>query len=202
MLKSNFIIQFSFKYNGKLVGASKTFFSSRKFDFLLGKIGNFFNEFEDEDAVKIKITLVDKINSTSKTIYRYIKINDDVRKYIQGIKDDIMGIKNIADVVLKYRVTIRNCCSVDSDFKGFQINCNDELEEVVKMLKLLFDEIIKINLDNDIIFVDSVNRSSTHRIIVHNESRSKGFSIKFPNYSSGEVRDLLIQRIKVGKNEK
>lgn len=191
--KSNFIVQFAMKKEGRVYQASKSFHSQMTKDILLKKIQRIIPS-SSAPETKLRIILIDKKNQESQSV--------------SVIVDPDACIENIKDLVIseggffnpdgsQYRILLRNCHSHLSDCRSFCVYSNDSLDSVTIRMKSLIEEVISENNDEDIVF--SPLRGSTHRVIITDKDGcGKHFSIKFPNFSSQELRDLLIEKIQGG----
>ena len=98
----------------------------------------------------------------------------------------------------RFRIIIDNCRSDETDKKSFSISCVDDLDEVFSGFQVLFSKIIKEVMDGMIVFED-IKAISTHRVLIQEcceKPKSRGFSIEFANYSSTEIIELLIKKIR------
>ena len=133
---------------------------------------------------RTKITLIDINKSTSKSF----QINTKIK----------CAIKNNEDLftkeVKKYKIIVDETTA--NSKKSFKIECDDEHIVVREKIKNLFEKLIVDENKNNIIFSNEKKRNYSHRVIVsNNENKSLCFSINLPNFSSGEVCEMMINKI-------
>lgn len=178
----------------KNTSASKTFTTNID---LISNIEKLQNNLTDKKGDLITIKLVELKTKKSKTI---------------NIHSQITEIKKVIDNNYpqgqRYRVVINNLLTNKIDKKGFMFLYDGTVEQCSTKMQLLINNIIQDQYDKDIVFVDDKKTTNTHRVFIHkcgdtecyNNIISKSFSIKIMNYSSGEIIELIKERIQNGKN--
>lgn len=197
--KANYILHLSLKEDNIKISGSKSFYSEKEIEHILSMLDNTFNK-KSEDSCKVKFTLIDKETGKSNIKYIFVPKIKNGRELIEFIKETSMKQKDFIEVTQnKFRIIIDNCVSIKSDSKSFSIISKDSIIQVYDGLKELFDKIINEEEDTSIIFDDKTD-VSTHRVLIKKDGeKSRSFSIIFPNYSSSEVVDLLIKKIRGSK---
>lgn len=193
VLKSNFKVQILDKSTEKHT-LSKSFYSKKSFDFILNKIISY-DECGDKD---ITVVLTDL--NESKSITKHLMIKGDVDSLFKVF----MGESFTKDLLEnKYRVVVMSSYSI-TNHKSFTINCVDEMVKVRDKLKIVIDILVEEQKDDCVVFVDD-GKTSSHRLMVQRCGNTECyadsklfFSFKLPNFSSSEIVDLIIKKIKNG----
>ena len=197
VMKSNYVLQLSVKTNEETIGSSKTFYSNAKLERLLDRVSKSIST-DNDNSIRLKLVLTDKETKISKTQYIQVENSGDIRDLLNHIKADVMKNRICVEPKLnRFRIIIENSSSIQNDKKSVSINCNDDMKQVISGLKFLFGEIIKEQLDTMVVFADDQKSNATHRILVQKcDEKSKAFSIVLNNYSSSEVAELLVDKIR------
>lgn len=198
--KSNFRVLYSYvDDNGNKIQGSKKFYSSNELDMLFSEL----SKLEDKEGNKTKIVIRDLNNIKSKG--KYFKIPNCV--LTDSFKETIMGLKGFVDTrVNRYRVIIDDLSSKQTDKKSLTIQCPESLDDVTEKLERLVKRIAKEQTDDFIIFMDEDNKKLSHSFYIHKSGceqdykcfKGKSFSIRMPNFSSSEIRDLIMNEINGG----
>lgn len=200
-MKHNFRMFFSYKNSlGDRIQGSKNFYSNKDVEFLFKSLHKKFgSEGKGNNKVRFGIRdLIEASNNRSDTFY----VSNDVLD--GGIKSKFFEIKHVCNLKdMCYRVVVDNCDSNVFDRKSMTIQCTDSLDVVFNKIKKLLHDIIEDQKDDFVVFTTR-QHNSTHRIMVHKSGHyddytnlnSKWFSIKFPNFSSSEVIELMVNKIK------
>lgn len=217
-LESNFRIQVSTVVDDKPISKAIDFYSNKKFKDL-------HNYIYKKIILKNKRGLINGLSSTRRYVVRLINKNGMQSKsktsYVDNTFNPMDIINSIHLSFLKdnncikikenrFRIIINNCNSICSDKKSFTLVCIDEHSFVVDKIKKLLDKIIEKEEKNKVIFNEPTSKFS-HRIYCGKLENTKldnkiiikhiwkCFSITLHDYSSSEVIDLMIERIKEQK---
>jgi len=194
-----FIIQIYFK---KAIG-SKTFLSKENFQQNINRMKNCVKE--DDNGKEVKLKLIDTDTKHTKNIN--IKVSKSMT--IEKIKEQLVTCDNSSKTYKlmeeegKYRIVIDNIQTRMKDKRAFTMIFNGPIESCVIVTQNLLQRIIKEQEDKDIVFTNDDKKAHTHYVTIHKcGSReiykklvSKTFSIKFTNYSSGEIINLIRKKI-------
>lgn len=178
---------------------SKSLNISINFKKILQKI----KELGDEKGEhKITINVYDIKNKHSKSIHITIRKPNSKQELEDSMKEIInhlIGTKGVQDPKSnRFRFIIENNQSVKTDKKSWVFNSKKEPEKIMDELKEKIKE-IKKNIEHNIVFMNDKELSYTHRISLYKcgsteaykEPKLSSFTIKFPNYSSSEIREIL-----------
>jgi len=165
-----------------------------------------------------KIFLSSNIQNSTLFKSKSLNISINFKKILQKIKElgdekgehkitiNVYDIKNKHSKSIhitirkpnRFRFIIENNQSVKTDKKSWVFNSKKEPEKIMDELKEKIKE-IKKNIEHNIVFMNDKELSYTHRISLYKcgsteaykEPKLSSFTIKFPNYSSSEIREIL-----------
>lgn len=165
-----------------------------------------------ESGVKVRIRLRDistqpvvTKNTTFRVLPQGLSVNQ-TRAYIAILITKLLYTSDYVDQYQnRYRLIVENSHSEKFDRRSFTFNSDIPFDKLLEKIKEHTQKIVKEHYDGTIVFDYEKNQKKTHRIILYragsvlNNCRFKGsksFTIDFPNYSSAEVVEYLLEETK------